>query len=184
MPALVIPALRDELVALRPWRERDVPAKFAGFNDPIVQRFSYPAVEPYTEADALAHVLAARRDWEEGTGAEFACVGPEDDDLILGGCSIYGIEWAYGRAAVGYWLAPHGRGRGIATHAVRLLTRWAFDDLGIARLQITCGPDNLASQRVAERAGFAREGVLRSHFPFKGGRRDTVVFGLVPADPA
>jgi RimJ/RimL family protein N-acetyltransferase len=87
------------------------------------------------------------------------------------------------RAAVGCWLAPHARGRGIATRAVRLLARWAFDDLGIARLQITCGPDNLASQRVAERAGFTREGVLRSHYPFKGGRRDTVVFSLLPGDP-
>jgi RimJ/RimL family protein N-acetyltransferase len=45
-----------------------------------------------------------------------------------------------------------------------------------------CGPDNAASQRVAERCGFIREGVLRSHLPFKGGRRDTVLFSLLPAE--
>ena len=61
-----------------------------------------------------------------------------------------------------------------------LLARWAFDDLGIARVALTCAPDNSASQRVAERCGFSREGVLRSHMPFKDLRRDTVVFGLLP----
>jgi RimJ/RimL family protein N-acetyltransferase len=65
---------------------------------------------------------------------------------------------------------------------VRLLARWAFADLGIERLQLTCGPDNGASQRVTERAGFTREGVLRSHLPFKGQRRDTVVFSLLPGE--
>lgn len=52
----------------------------------------------------------------------------------------------------------------------------------VARLELTCGPDNEASQRVAERCGFTREGVLRSHIPFKGGRRDTVVFSLLPGE--
>jgi GNAT acetyltransferase-like protein len=117
VPALPVPELRDGVVALRPWRESGVPAKFAAFSDPVVHRFSHARVEPYTEADALANVI---------------------------------------------------------------LARWAFDDLGLAQLQITCGPDNLASQRVAERAGFVREGVLRSHLPFKGGRRDTVVFSRLP----
>jgi RimJ/RimL family protein N-acetyltransferase len=77
---------------------------------------------------------------------------------------------------------PDARGRGIASRAVRLMARWAFDELGIARLEMTCAPDNPASQRVAERCGFTREGVMRSHMPFKGGRRDTVVFSLLPGE--
>ena len=68
------------------------------------------------------------------------------------------------------------------THAVRLIAQWAFQELGVARLELTCGPDNRASQRVAERSGFTREGVLRSHLPFRGGRRDTVVFSLLPSE--
>ncbi len=54
--------------------------------------------------------------------------------------------------------------------------------MGLGRLELTCGPDNHASQGVADRCGFTREGVLRSHTPFKGGRRDTVVFGLLPGE--
>ena len=54
--------------------------------------------------------------------------------------------------------------------------------MGLGRLELTCGPDNHASQGVADRCGFTREGVLRSHTPFKAGRRDTVVFGLLPGE--
>jgi hypothetical protein len=51
-----------------------------------------------------------------------------------------------------------------------------------ARLELTCGPDNEASQRVAERCGFVREGLLRSHIPFKAARRDTVIYSLLPGE--
>ena len=105
-----------------------------------------------------------------------------DESVVLGGGSLNNVDLREGRAAIGYWLAPHARGRGIATHAVRLIAGWAFRDLQVARLELTCGPDNVASQRVAERCGFTREGVLRSHLPFKGARRDTVVFSLLPGE--
>jgi RimJ/RimL family protein N-acetyltransferase len=179
VPEIVVPDLRDDDFALRPWRERDLPGLLEGFGDPLVQRFSWPGIEPYTEADGRAFIADRTRLLADGTCADVAIVEPTDEDVILGGASIYDIEAEWGRASTGYWLAPRARGRGIATRAVKLLARWAFDELGIERLQLTCGPDNLASQRVAQRAGFTREGVLRSHLPFKGQRRDTVVFGLL-----
>jgi RimJ/RimL family protein N-acetyltransferase len=80
---------------------------------------------------------------------------------------------------VGYWLAAAARGRGVATHAVRLMARRAFDALGVARLELTCDPDNHPPQRAAERCSFTREGLLRSHMPFKGARRDSVLFALL-----
>jgi RimJ/RimL family protein N-acetyltransferase len=176
------PQLRDEVVALRPWRDADMPALVRAFTDPVVHRFSWPHVEPYTERDAWAYLAETKRAWENGTSAEFACVAPADDKAILGGASVYDIDADERQASVGYWVAAHARGKGVATHAAKLLARWAFDGLEIGRLQLTCGPDNAASQRVAERAGFTREALLRSHLPFKGGRRDTVVFGLLPTD--
>jgi RimJ/RimL family protein N-acetyltransferase len=112
----------------------------------------------------------------------FALVEPSDDEVVLGGGSLYDIDLEQGRAAVGYWLAPEARGRGVATHAIRLVAQWAFEALGVARLELTCAPGNHASQRVAERCGFTREGVLRSHLPFKGERRDTVVFSLLAGE--
>lgn len=62
--------------------------------------------------------------------------------------------------------------------------RWALGDLGLERLEITCGPDNVGSRRVAERSGFRFEGRLRSHIPFKGHRRDSLLFSLIRQDLA
>src|SRR5262245_24620430 len=158
MAGLLLPAaplLADEVVYVRPWRESDVSAEIF-----VEQKQARP----------------------QGEELSFALVEPSDHEKVLGGGSLHGIDLEQGRASVGYWLEPHARGRGIVTHAVRLVARWAFEELGIARLELTCGPDNQASQRVAERCGFSREGVLRSHRSFKGRRRDTVIFSLLPGE--
>lgn len=181
MPELSFPdpPLVDDVVLLRPWQAEDMPTEFA---DPSVQRFSWTKATPFTEEDArsfFTHQEEARRRGEE---LSFAFVEPTDPRVVLGGGSLYAIDGEMGRAAVGYWLAPSARGRGVATHATRLMARWAFEGLGVVRLELTCGPDNERSQRVAERCGFVREGVLRSHMPFKGGRRDTVMFSLLPGE--
>jgi [ribosomal protein S5]-alanine N-acetyltransferase len=175
---LPTPPLADDLVALRPWRESDVAAQLVAFGDPDFQRVS--DWEPRTEAEARRSLAEQEEARQRGRQLELAVVACGDRDVVLGGASLNGVDLAQGRAAVGYWLAPEARGLGLATRSVRLLARWGFEELGIARLELTCGPDNRASQRVAERCGFTREGVLRSHMPFKGGRRDTVVFSLLP----
>jgi RimJ/RimL family protein N-acetyltransferase len=172
--------LADEVVLLRPWHETDVPAQLKAFGDPLFQRFSDWA--PDTEAGARAYLAEHEQARQRGEQIEFALVEPHDDNVVLGGGSLNNVNLEQGRAAIGYWLAPQARGRGVATHAVRLIAGWAFRDLHVARLDLTCGPDNRASQRVAERCGFTREGVLRSHMPFKGTRRDTVVFSLLPGE--
>lgn len=184
MAELVLPTppLADEVVLLRPWRETDVPAKLMAFGDVVVQRFSWPSTAPYTEEDARRFFAEQEQARLRGEEVNLALVAPLDDELVCGGSSLHGVDLEHGRAAVGYWLTPEARGRGVATHAVRLIARWAFEELKIARLELTCGPDNCASQRVAERCGFTREGLLRSHLPFKGERRDTVVFGLLPGE--
>jgi [ribosomal protein S5]-alanine N-acetyltransferase len=180
VPELRVPSLADRVVLLRPWREADVPAQLRAFSDPFFQRFSDWA--PETEAEALAYLSGLEHARLRGDQIELALVEPHDNNMVLGGGSLNNVNFEQGRAAIGYWLAPHARGRGVATHAVRLIAGWAFQDLQVARLELTCGPDNLASQRVAERCGFTREGVLRSHIPFRGKRRDTVVFSLLPGE--
>ncbi len=176
------PPLADDVVLLRPWREADAPATFLAFSDPVVQRFSWPQPTPDSEEDTrqyFAELEAARLLGEE---LNLALVPPGDTGVVLGGGSLYDVRPEQGCASVGYWLSPGARGRGVATHAVRLLARWTFAELGLARLELTCSTDNEASQRVARRCGFAREGVLRSHVPGQDGRRDTVVYGLLPGE--
>ncbi|MGW0178298.1 GNAT family N-acetyltransferase [Nocardia sp. NPDC003345] len=182
MPPLPLPdpPLTDGVVLLRRWRESDHPQRLAGFADPLCRRFSWPLAEPYTERhlrERFADEEPARLRGEE---VGFAVVDAAEPVDVLGAASLYDTGRAEGRMGVGYWLAPHARGRGNATRAVRLLAHWAFDALAVRRLELTCGPDNIASQQVALRCGFVREGLLRSHIPYQGGRRDTVMFGLLP----
>lgn len=184
MPTLPFPdpPLVDGVVALRPWARSDVPQRFAGFSDPLCLRFSWPFVGPFTEEHVLGRLDEEEEARLRGEELNLAVVEAADLHHVLGGASVYDVDLDQACAAVGYWLASHARGRGVATRTLRLLARWAFDHLHVARLELTCAPDNIASQRVAERCGFVREGVLRSHIPFKGGRRDTVVFSLLPGE--
>jgi len=65
------------------------------------------------------------------------------------------------------------------TRAVRLFSRWLFDNLPVERIEITIEPGNAASRKVAERAGYTFEGVLRSHTVIKGKRRDMAMHSLL-----
>ena len=176
-----VPPLAGDVVLLRPWREADVPAIVLAFSDPVMQRFSWRTT-PYTETDARDYFAEQEEARVRGDALNFALAGPHDQDVLLGAVSLQEVRLDQGCAAVGYWLVPGARGRGAATQAVRLLARWAFAGLGLARLELTCGPGNQASQHVAERCGFSREGVLRSHVPFKGARRDSVIYSLLPGE--
>jgi RimJ/RimL family protein N-acetyltransferase len=104
------------------------------------------------------------------------------DGLVVGGIGMSLNRPGY-RGRIGYWVARHARGAGICTRALRLLSRWALIDLELARLDLITDPDNRASQRVAEKVGYRREGVLRSHLRHPDGRmRDSVIFSLLPGD--
>src|SRR4029077_20823986 len=99
-------------VSLRPWRETDVPAKLMAFGDPAVQRFSWSRTAPYTEADAGDYFVEQHHARLCGEALHFALVEPANDDVVLGGGSLYDVDLEQSRAAVGYWLGPGGAGAG------------------------------------------------------------------------
>ena len=80
---------------------------------------------------------------------------------LLGGTGLHRIDWALGRFEIGYWRKTGCEGRGIATEAVRAMARLAFDSLGARRVEIRMDDNNTKSWKVAERAGFTLEAVLR-----------------------
>ena len=131
-----------------------------------------------------AGYLAAKREaWAEGTGASFAICDATRPDTCLG--HVFIERDGDGRGSVGYWLLGGCRGKGRATRAVRLMASWALAEMGLGRLQLHTDPENVASQRVAERAGFTREGVLRAYNGRRDGTRaDALVYSLLPQDLA
>jgi RimJ/RimL family protein N-acetyltransferase len=131
-----------------------------------------------------ADYLAAKREaWAEGTGASFAICDATRPDTCLGHVFIERDD--DGRGSVGYWLLEEGRGKGRATRAVGLMASWALPGMRLGRLQLHTDPDNVESQRVAERTGFTREGVLSGYTGRTDGTRaDAVVYSLLPQDLA
>jgi RimJ/RimL family protein N-acetyltransferase len=174
------PPLKDGTVALRQPADSDAAEVSAACQDPSIVRYTQvPA--GYTEDHARNWFEISAQQRRRGTALPFLIVGVEGGEL-LGSVDLHGVDWEDRRANIGYWTASEARGRGVATRAVRLLSLWAFDELGLARVQIYVDVTNAGSQRVAERAGFVREGVLRSHSQLKGERFDSVIFSLLPAD--
>lgn len=172
--------ISDGVVALRPWREDDVSAQLAAWRDPTFQRFSDWA--PRSARESLQRIDAQRLVRAEDLGAAFAICEPAPSDQVLGEVSVNGVDATNRAASIGYWLTPAARGRGVVTRAVRLASQFAFDHMGLVRVELSCGPDNVASAAVAIRAGFTYERRLRSNLLFKGARRDSLTFGLLRDD--
>lgn len=175
------PALSDGVVTLRPWTNDDVRDVAAACRDPEIARWLDDVPAPYTRADARAYVAATRRGWREGSLWAFAVTDAQSGD-VLGSCGVSWQDQPQAVAEIGYWVRAEGRRRGVATRAVRLLSRWVFEACGVQRLQLRADVLNAPSQLVAERAGFTREGVLRSaRYSRRQGRRvDFVMFSLLP----
>jgi RimJ/RimL family protein N-acetyltransferase len=149
--------------------------------DPDIQRWTL-VPEGYTEDDArsfVAHTASAR---DAGASLELAVVEAADTAELLGSVGLVGIDWEREHAEVGYWTAPWARRRGVAVRAVQVLSSWSFAALGLARLQLMPFAANAASQRVAERAGYTREGVLRSYYRSKTGLVDVAMYSLLRDD--
>ena len=178
------PPIRDEVVSLRPWTTADVPAIAAACADEAIATWLDQIPQPYTEDDARFYVAAAREGWRTGSELTFAIEDAATGDVLgsIGVRRLGGLD--EGTAEIGYWVKREARGRGVATAALRLASRWALSEAGVERLQLRADTDNAPSLRVAERAGFVREGVLRAcRFNARRNRRaDFAIYSLLPGD--
>jgi RimJ/RimL family protein N-acetyltransferase len=177
MVVLAAEPLRDGPTALRPWRDGDIPALVRACQDPEIPRWTR-VPSPYRESDARMYMQQRYDVVRTGAGAPYAVADPHDGRL-LGSISLMHFVWEHTRAEVGYWLTREARGQGHAVRAVRLICRWSFEQVGLERVELLAATNNLPSQRVAERAGFSREALLRSYFAQRQERHDMVAYGLL-----
>lgn len=184
MPEPPYPPLSDDVVALRPWEPADIPAIAEACGEAEIARWLDLIPQPYTQDDARWYVEHCQQGWREGTNSNFAIV-EVPSGRVVGSMGARHLEPEQGVTEVGYWVRTEARGRGYAARALRLLSDWLLEDLGMARVQLRADSENLASRRVAERAGYVEEGTLRSaRFNARlGGRRDFVIYSRLPSDP-
>ena len=150
---------------LRPWEARDLPLLARASEDEyvaLIERLPMPF-----DSERAAEWLATRRETDWAVAVDGGAVGGAG----------YALRHVPGLAEVGYWIVADRRGAGLATAAVELVVERALA-AGIERLQATVEPWNGASQRVLEKAGFEREGLLRGYARHgEGPRHDVYVYG-------
>jgi RimJ/RimL family protein N-acetyltransferase len=183
MPAIPLPnpPLTDGEIRLRAWEARDAPAVTAACQDPEIPRWT---VVPHDYRERHAREFIAGSAGNLAHGHELAMAVVDGDDRLLGALGISNFDWTDLKAEIGYWMAANARGRGIGTRATRMLAEWALMSLGLERLELLAHPDNEASQRLAERAGFTREGTLRRYRRRHDVREDLVMFSMLAEDLA
>lgn len=155
-------SLSDGAVTLKPWHEAFAAALTERINDQAVAEFMDTVPQPYSLADAHDFIGRSREGWLTGETTGFA-IFADGIEGAIGGIGVHWQDREHGVSEIGYWVAAEARGRSVATAATRLAARWAFDAASdLHRLQLRADEQNVASNRVAEKAGFTREGVLRS----------------------
>ncbi len=170
-----------EAVRLRPLRLEDASSIYASIEESRAEiaRWMDWCRPGYDLVATEKWIAATARARQDGTGFEFGIFGPQG---FLGTIGVNQINPHERFANVGYWVRTSATGRGTATAAVKLVAQWAFLSTELQRLEIVAAVDNAASRRVAEKAGAAREGRLRSRICVCGKFYDAFMFSIVRGD--
>jgi ribosomal-protein-alanine N-acetyltransferase len=144
--------------------------------------------EPSWPHDALTRRAFRRRlrfynnEWRTGTGAAFF-IFQRDDGRLVGGVTLANIRRGVAQTgSLGYWVGAQYARQGFMTEALDLVLTYAFETIGLHRVEAACLPDNAASQALLRKLGFSREGYARQYLRINGSWRDHVLYGLLRAD--
>jgi len=162
MQFTTLPSLDHPLATLREMRADDLEPFFCILSQPLV--FEHTSWNLATVQDLAAY---AAQDRAPGSMARFAIVR-RDDGAFIGSAGFHSVSPANRTAEMAYDLAPEVWGQGIARAAVEALSRWAFEHVGLVRVQATTLASNQRSQRVLDACGFQREGLLRRYRQVRG----------------
>lgn len=175
---------------LRPFRVEDAPAVRDACRDAETQRWLTTLPRPYELHHAQYYTAMNSVDgWS--TGPRSVAVTDAASGRLLASIGLVNRWESDARAEIGYWVTPAARGRGVASRATLAVAAWSFATLGVRRLELLTDTANVASQRVAEKAGFTREGLLREFMAARPDesspvdqqlRRDAYTYSLLPAD--
>ena len=171
----------DDEIDLRILREEDAPELFAltDGNREYLRRWL-----PWVDATkAVEDTLRFIREAEEHLGRNDGFqAGIGYHEQLVGVAGYHYWNWANRKTEIGYWLAERFQGMGIMTRACGALVAYAFDKLGLHRVEIRAAAGNVRSRAIPERLGFVQEGVLRQAEWTLGGPEDQVVYGLLRKD--
>ena len=174
--------LTDGSITLRAPRAEDAAAHCEAVLESLPELSAWLewAHDGYARDESASFIARAIAGHQTGDLYEFVIV--DGTGRLLGGAGLNKVDTRFMKANLGYWVRTSAAGRGVAAAATRLLARFGFEQLGFQRIEIVAAVDNKASQRVAEKVGGRREGVLRNGIRFRGRPIDSVCFSLIPED--
>ncbi|HEY0545642.1 MAG TPA: GNAT family protein [Pyrinomonadaceae bacterium] len=175
--------LTDGTILLRPWRVEDVDAVYGAVRESFAELSQWMpwCHENYRKEETSTFLMSREEAWRNDTEYGFAILEPETK-LLIGSVGLNQINRPYRMANLGYWVRTGWTGRGVALRATLLGARFAFEQLKFERIEIMAAVGNLASQRVAEKAGAVREGILRRRLWVGEQPHDAVLFSLLAED--
>lgn len=171
-------SITDGVVVLRELREGDRAVTLSTMRDEVVaQWLNMPAAPSDRDFDSLLRVVRDGR--VSGDRIDYT-VTEAGNDVSVG--AVIASRRHRDNWEIAYLARAEGRGRGLMTRAVRLLCDWLLEE-GVGRIELRTHPDNEASQKLAQRAGFTREGLERKSIWLHNERQDAIVWSLLPGDP-
>lgn len=172
--------LLTQRLRLRPLRETDAEALFGIFSDPEVMR--YWSTLPWTSLQQARDLIA--RDQAAHRSGDYVRLGLErrDDGVLIGNCTLFGLNRGSRRAEMGYGQARAAWGHGFMREALTALLHYGFGPLGLNRVEADIDPRNGASARALESLGFQREGFLRERWIVGDEVSDSALYGLLRSD--
>jgi ribosomal-protein-serine acetyltransferase len=170
-------------ILVRPHRTEDVRALFTAARESVKELSPWLpwCHENYAIEETSAFILSREEAWKAETEYGFG-IFEHRSGRLLGGVGINQINRLHSVGNLGYWIRSTATGHGVATTAARLVARFGFEQLGLRRIEILVALGNHASQRVAEKCGATREGVLRKRLLIRGESQDAVIYSLVRED--
>lgn len=183
VPARADVELADDALLARPWRPGDAPALCEAVRESVasIGRWLPWCHAGYDLAEAEDWIRHCREGWAADEHFAFAVVDRQTGTL-LGSVGLNQRNRLHRSAAMGYWVRQSRQQQGIAPRAVRLVARFGFASLELARIEIVALPDNRASRQAAQKAGARFEAIARHRLWMQGEARDAAVYGLTPAD--
>lgn len=180
---LAFPRLNDGVVALRPLRADDIPSMYEAVCESLAELKPWMswAHDNYERRETRDWVTVAQARWADGTYYGFAIIDTHRN-IFLGGCSLSHIHPIYKFCNLGYWIRTTQRGNGYAGRAARLAARFAFERANLVRAEIVIAVENIASQRVADKIGAHREGILLNRMVVRNEVHDAAMYSLLPSD--
>ncbi|MFC1753042.1 GNAT family N-acetyltransferase [Thermoproteota archaeon] len=170
--------LEGRLITLERHRMKNAPVYYRALQDRNITRYLGDYPPPASLEEEKKFIRSSQRAWRKGEKAAYTILLNETGEVV-GSIGLNNINWRSRNAKIGTFVMPEYWGRGINTEAKHLLINYAFNQLGLQRLELHIAEKNIRSYKATEKLGAVLEGVLRRNAKLRGRYHNMRVYGIL-----